>query len=264
MKRKTILTISLILCVCISLCLFIPKNNLTVMAAEIKVEVDDMAEKISKIELSPTLNSAYPSPATHNEEFLEAYQLGYEATPYILEYIITNNANDFVGAFLISAVINNLHLCKMPGAIDANDTDAIYSTDPDAYSPVWYARELQKFAKSAPENIEKICSNNKSMSEKMKELENYGMLAVPILQKKIEAGETQWNQCVLVLSMSELSVKERFDVLAYGYEDEVLYSNERNTLMHQRKLKAIEKTTFNQQWFNENDAELTLMGELYK
>lgn len=264
MKKNTILIISFILCLCITLCYFFPRNNLTVMAAEIKVEVDDMAQKINKIEVSPTLSSAYPTPATYTDEFFEAYKLGYEATPYILEYVTKNDANNFVGAFLISAAVNNLHLNKMPGAIDINDTNTSYSTEPDAYTPVWYAEQLQIFAKEAPQKIEKICDSNKHMSEKILELEEYGLLAVPILQKKIESGETQWSQCVLALSLSELTEKERFDVLAYGYQDEVLYSNNRNSLIHQRKLNAIAEKEFDTDWFTTNHLQLELMSELYK
>ena len=264
MKRRAVLIVSSVLCVCVLFCLFIPKYNLSAMAAEIKAEVDDMAQKISEINISPSSSSAYPSPATYRDEFFETYQLGYEAVPYMLDYVIKNDTNDFVGAFLIAAAVNNLHLNKMPGAIEINDTDAVYSTDPDAYTPVWYARQLQTFAKEAPEKIKKICDSNSTMAEKMLKLEEFGMLAVPILQKKINAGETQWNPCVLALSLSELTAQEKFDVLAYGYEDEVLYANNRNDLMHQRKLSAVKNKDFDTQWLNENDAKLSLLSELYK
>ena len=265
MKRRSIIIVVAIVTFALFLSVFsFGKIAIRVKAAAVKKDTLNWIDTIPKLEREPSFQSAFPSPSTHPDAFYEIYEIGYAAAPHLIQYVIDNDMNNMDGAFMVMAAVNNLHLSYLPGAIKPTDENPIYSKDEDAYTPVWYARQLQEFAKEAPVKITEICDSDIPMAEKMLKLEAYGMLAVPILQEKIDSGHTQWNECVLNLSLSALSVEERFDVLAYAFEEETLYANDRDELVHQRKTKALENRDFNESWFDENSDELTLMGELFK
>ena len=266
MRKKTI---SIAVCAIVSLALCISiflfgKSSSRVNAAEVEQKTLSWIEIISNIERKPSYQSAFPNPATYPDEFYEIYKIGYAAAPYLIQHIIDNNMNNVDGAFIVMAAANNLHLNYLPGAIKPTDENPVYSNDEDAYTPVWYAKQLQKFAKEAPEEINKICDSDIPMAEKMLKLEEYGMLAVPILQEKMNSGDTQWSECVLNLSLSPLNEEERFKLHVCGFEDEILYSSNRDELIHQRKVEALEGSSFNKRWFRDHADELALMSQLFK
>lgn len=266
MWKKTIIISIVLVIVFVVNILFFPlgENKITAKAEEVEKETMNWIENIPDVELELSINSAFPSVLSHPDEFFEIYKVGYAAAPVLIEYVIEKDMNDAYGAFMVAAAANNLHLNGLPGAIKPNDENPVYAKDEDAYTPVWYAKQLQLFARETPEKVEKICNSNISMSDKIEKLQEYGMLAVPFLQEKVGSGDMRWKECLSILTLSGITVEERFDILAYGFRDEVLYSEIRDKLIYQKKSKIMETKNFDEQWFDNNSDELMLMSELFQ
>ncbi len=257
-----LLSIILVACIAVATSILLPSNSLKALAAEKEAEVQDYIKILNEIEFTgSSASSAYPSPVTQPEAFLEAYKLGYEAVPFVLDYIIENNDNGLNGAFLIVVSMNNLHLSNIPGVIKPTDTNVDYSID---RNPVWFAKQIKELAKSAPKAVEKICNSDITFEEKVIKLQEYGMLAVPILQEKIEKGETQWEAAVLNLTLAGMSLEERYNVLQKICEDDFLYSEKREADIYNLKNTTVKDVKFDKSWFDENEDKLTIMNYIAK
>ena len=268
MKKILLILISFFSALVITLIVLASNKDIgmSVRAEEIKDGVEQWAEKITKIEISSSFQSSFPNPNSDPNAFFEVYDLGYAAAPYLVDYVLENNLNNFEGAFLVMAAATNLHLYSLPGSVDSSEGEdpAAYSQDQDAYTPVWYAKQLKAFAKTAPDKVTEICDSNISIDEKEKQLIKYGMLAVPTLQERINKGENQWAQCVGMLSLSGMDTQERFDVIALEYTQDFLNSGKRLDLVCQNRFDNTENFILNKKWFSSNKEDLSILKEMCK
>lgn len=183
-----VIAIVAVIVVCIT---FQDSFTMSARAAELKEETAEITKTLADLTPAPGLSSAYPSAKTYPKEMKELYELGFAATPFLLEQIESAETQGLPEAVLMSAITNNLHLPNMVGAVTSESPTL--STAADAYTPKWYARQLREFASTVPSAVKKICRSDDTIEQKTQQLAPFGLLALPYIAEEYENGKKEWE-----------------------------------------------------------------------
>lgn len=152
----------------------------------------------------PSLESAITI-ISDPEAFETIYALGPEAAPYILDRVLESEDQGGTAAFLVAAAKENLH--HRADLLDDDGTNP-YSMG----TPKYYAYNLRAFLKEVPGAVNDICNSDATEAEKLEQLSELGLAALPYVTNRIQRGETQWTP-YLETQLLGLTVDERFEAL---------------------------------------------------
>lgn len=148
---------------------------------------------------------SYVSIEVTPEAFQTIYELGPEAALYILDRVEKSGENGGEAAFLVEAAKENLH--------HRADVAIGHETNPHLNgTPQYYAYNLRAFLETVPEQVESICDGRGTQEEKLEQLSELGLAALPYVTARIERGETQWTP-YFETQLLGMTTAERFEVL---------------------------------------------------
>ena len=166
--------------------------------------INDIIEQTGEFSLK-----AFPTLEDFPKTYFGIHSLGYASVPYLLELIKEHESMLVMYVIWYTLSVPPIGAI-MPGeGLHPDD----YSKDEDAYTPKWFARQLEEFAKTVPKKVNEICDSDIPLEEKYEQLNKLGLLAIPYLIDRIEAGEKEWEVC-LAAQFLDRPVEERFELLS--------------------------------------------------
>jgi len=168
--------------------------------------INDIIEQTGEFSLK-----AFPTLEDFPKTYFGIHSLGYASVPYLLELIKEHES------MLVMYIIWYTLSVPPIGAIMPGDYTPEYDFDiGENYmrgTPEYFARQLEEFAKTVPKKVDEICNSDIPLEEKYEQLNKLGLLAIPYLIDRIEAGEKEWEVC-LAAQFLDRPVEERFELLS--------------------------------------------------
>ena len=184
---------------------------------ELKTNIAHFEERIHTFlfEEHHPFSSVTGNVLTKPKTFFEAYSFGYASAPYVLELIRNSDENGLYESVMLATVCFNLQvISEAKEMLERGEIPDHYNTDDDdAFTPKWHAKHFEEFIKTVPPKVDEICDSDIPLEEKYEQLNKLGLLAIPYLIDRIEAGEKEWEVC-LAAQFLDRSVEERFELLS--------------------------------------------------
>ncbi|MBO5797470.1 MAG: hypothetical protein J6R77_03880 [Clostridia bacterium] len=191
-------------------------------------------------------------PDVSPEAFSMIYDLGPEVVPYLLDMVEEAETNGGQECFLALAAYNNLHVSMEARELVGVDPLLVYAGNAQAF-----ASGMRQLMEKATTLVEQICEADKPVDQKLIELNELGLLALPALTARLQAGETQW-QPYFEAQMLSLTAEERFAALMA--EDEYDHRENNGALVYAHRLTVARPVDVSA-WKTENADAFTVLTE---
>lgn len=198
--------------------------------------------------------------------------ISYTVTPYSDRYVfrlVYKMGADFVPV-LVKDLKEQSDLYRVPYSTLFRGANALHLYVHRwffSYEELWkksgeeLALEFLDLVHSVPTIVADTCDDpDMSFEQKVQRLDLYGLLALPFLAERIEAGETQWEIC-FENQLLGLSEQERFKVIESLYFDNDYFDAEKGPdLVYQLKTASAVPLDVSK-WVEENQDTLATLKE---
>jgi len=238
-----IIAISVLLVLVLSL--ISPKTSAEQIKKEI-IKIDNLIT--NKATIDPGFKSSYPTIEDYEVEFKEIFQLGIGAIPQLMESIENKTVKN--QAFNISAIWYLISAEDALGRYNGGE----YSKDPDSGRPIYFVKIIREKIAELPTEIEKIATSDMTTEEKIKAVNKYGMLAMPIIADRIDAGEKYWEEYV-ALQVFDSSIEKRFEIIkSFKTLEDLSVKSKKN---------KVSKDFDAKEWLKKNNEDIMLLKKIY-